>query len=141
MMRARHSSKSCLCSGSLVWCTFTALSPGTNFARRRLARSPANAPTLPPPAGGGGLGRGLILELPDLFRRPARTHADQRVRDRAFGKIIELPELAMLTGCRATSSAGSVLINSSATSLQSLQPWHVALDPLDKPSGVVRRAG
>ena len=92
-MRASHSSKSSLCCGSLVWCTVRALSPGTNLARRRRARSPANAPTLPSPARGGGLGRGL-LELLDLLRRPRRRHADQRVGDRAFGKIIELPELA-----------------------------------------------
>jgi hypothetical protein len=34
------------------------------------------------------------LELLDLVRRPALRHADQRVGDRALGKIIELPELA-----------------------------------------------
>ena len=50
-----------------------------------------------PPALGqvaGELGVPIILELLDLVRRPALRHADQRVGDRAFGKIIELPELA-----------------------------------------------
>ena len=43
MMRASHSSKSFFCSGSLVWCTLAAVSPGTNLARRRRARSPENS--------------------------------------------------------------------------------------------------
>jgi hypothetical protein len=50
-----------------------------------------------PPAPGqvaGELGVLIILELLDLVRRPALRHADERVGDRAFGKIIELPELA-----------------------------------------------
>ena len=42
----------------------------------------------------GELGVPIILELLDLVRRPALRHADQRVGDRAFGEIIELPELA-----------------------------------------------
>jgi hypothetical protein len=41
-----------------------------------------------------GEGEGGGLELADLVRRPARRHADQRVGDRAFGEIVELPELA-----------------------------------------------
>jgi hypothetical protein len=36
----------------------------------------------------------IILELLDLVRRPALRHADQRIGDRAFGEVIELPELA-----------------------------------------------
>ena len=35
-----------------------------------------------------------VLELFDLFRRPIGRHADQRVGDRAFGVIVELPQLA-----------------------------------------------
>ena len=42
----------------------------------------------------GELGVPIILELLDLVRRPALRHADERVGDRAFGEIIELPELA-----------------------------------------------
>jgi hypothetical protein len=34
----------------------------------------------------------VILELLDLVRRPPLWHADQRIGDRAFGIIIELPE-------------------------------------------------
>src|SRR4029077_11437345 len=49
-----------------------------------------------PPAPGevaGEFGVPIILELLDLVRRPALRHADQRVGDRAFGEVIELPEL------------------------------------------------
>jgi hypothetical protein len=42
----------------------------------------------------GELGVPIILELLDLVRRPALRHANERVGDRALGKIIELPELA-----------------------------------------------
>jgi hypothetical protein len=72
-------------SGGFVWFDLcwrsgrkrlAALTPGTNLARRRRARSPA------------------ILKLLDLLRRPALRPADQRVGDRAFGEIIELPKLA-----------------------------------------------
>jgi hypothetical protein len=36
----------------------------------------------------------VILKLLDLIRRPRRGHPDQRIGDRAFAEIIELPELA-----------------------------------------------
>jgi hypothetical protein len=42
----------------------------------------------------GELGVPIILELLDLVRRPALRHADERVGDRAFGEVVELPELA-----------------------------------------------
>jgi len=44
----------------------------------------------------GELGIPVILELLDLVRRPALRHANQRVGDRTFGEVIELPELAAL---------------------------------------------
>ena len=42
----------------------------------------------------GELGVPVVLELSDLIGRPRGGHADRRIGDRAFGKIIELPELA-----------------------------------------------
>jgi hypothetical protein len=82
MMRASHSSKSSLCSGLL----------GLHHARRGIAGHELGA------AAPGEVARELripvIPKLTDLIGRPARRHTDQRIGDRAFGKIIELPELA-----------------------------------------------
>src|ERR1700726_3935093 len=52
------------------------------------------APSLTLPRLRGRVREGAILELLDLVRRPALRHADERVWDRAFGEVIELPELA-----------------------------------------------
>src|ERR1700682_1116798 len=45
----------------------------------------------------GEFGVPIILELLDLVRRPALRHADECVGDRAFGEVVELPELEAMT--------------------------------------------